>query len=272
MKSILGKRLLTCCLLACVLAALCSPAAAQQPPAPSSSAPPSAAPPAPSRPARDKALSVAFEAKEMAVISAEVPGRVTRIARQMGEDFAKNDLLVELDPAIYKANVLRTASAAQATGKAVAVTNKMRAYQSASSLDEVNAKKEADAATANLEIARKELALTRITAPYPGIVKKVLVREYEWVDKGKPVIEVVNDKVLQANVLMPSTLFGKVKLGQDVSISVVETGTTVSGKVTHVSKVLDPASGTFEVYCEVQNANGAVRSGMTGSLNLGDAR
>ena len=269
MKKVMGKRSLICALLVCILAVVCGVALAQQPPAPSSTQP-SAAPPAPSRPARDKALSVAFEAKEMAVISAEVPGRVVRISRQMGDEFAKNDMLIELDPTIYKANVLRTASAASATGKAVSVTNKMRAYQSASSLDEVNAKKEADAAAANLDIARKELALTKITAPYPGIVKKVLVREYEWVDKGKPVIEVVNDKVLQANVLMPSTLFGKVRQGQEVSISVVETGTTVSGKVTHVSKVLDPASGTFEVYCEVQNPNGAVRSGMTGSLNLGD--
>lgn len=211
-------------------------------------------------------LSVVFEPKDVAVLSAEVPGRVTLISKKLGEPVQQGDVLVELDPAMYKANLQKAQAAASATGSALDMTKKLRGYKSASKLDEINAQKEANTAYANVALAKEELKATKISAPFSGFVQRVVAREHQFVDKGEPVIEVVNDSVIRVRILMPASAYKSMQIGQDFTVAVTETGDTVSGRVTQISHVLDPGSSTFDVYGEVDNAAGVVRSGMTGTL------
>jgi RND family efflux transporter MFP subunit len=211
-------------------------------------------------------LSVVLEAKQQAVLSAEVSAKVERIGKELGQSFAKGELLIQLDEGSYRPNVTKSQAAASAANKNLDVTQKLFEGQSASPLDLENARKEVGMASANVALSQKELAGCRIAAPFAGRVKKVYVREHEWVDKGKPLIEVVDDHLLQARILLPSTLFGKVRVGQEVAVEVVEAGKTVSGRITNVGEVLDPASATFEIYADVPNDADALRSGMTGRL------
>ncbi len=211
-------------------------------------------------------LSVVFEPKEQAVIAAEAPGRVIMVSKEMGEPFAKGDVLVKLDAQQYEANLSRAKASAGATSEALSVTRKLRGYQSASKLDEVNARKEAAAASADLRLAQHEMDATTIEAPFNGFVQRTLVREFEYVEKGQPVVEVVDDSIIRVNILMPASAWKDVRTGQSMTVAVTETGETVPCTITHVSQVLDPGSNTFEVFGEVDNSNKAIRSGMTGTV------
>lgn len=213
-----------------------------------------------------KPLSVVLEAKQQAVLSAEVTAKVEHISKELGQKFAKGELLIQLDEGSYRPNVNKNQAAASAAGKNLEVTQKLFEGKTASPLDLENARKEVGMASANVALSQKELSGCRIYAPFPGRVKKVYAREHELVDKGKPLIEVVDDHLLQARILLPSTLFGKVRVGQDVAVEVVEIDKTVAGTITNVGEVLDPASATFEVYADVPNPGDELRSGMTGRL------
>ncbi|MBF0480317.1 MAG: efflux RND transporter periplasmic adaptor subunit [Desulfovibrionaceae bacterium] len=213
-----------------------------------------------------KPLSAVLEAKQQAVLSAEVTAKVEHIVKELGQKFSKGDLLIALDEGSYRPSVSKNQAAASAANKNFEVTQKLYEGKSASPLDLENARKDVGMASANVALSQKELAGCRIYAPFSGRVKKVYVREYELVDKGKPLIEVVDDHLLQARILLPSTLFGKVHVGQEVSIEVVETGATAAGTITNVGEVLDPASATYEIYADVPNTGDSLRSGMTGRL------
>lgn len=219
---------------------------------------------APAQPS--KPLSAVLEAKQQALLSAEVSAKVDHISKDLGQSFTKGELLIQLDEGSYRPNVNKSQAAASAASKNLDVTQKLFEGKTASPLDLENARKEMGMAAANVQLSQKELAGCKIYAPFSGRVKKVHVREHEWVDKGKPLIEVVDDHLLQARILLPSTLFGKVRVGQEVTIEVVEAGKTVSGRITNVGEVLDPASATFEIYADVENTADALRSGMTGRL------
>jgi multidrug resistance efflux pump len=136
----------------------------------------------------------------------------------------------------------------------------------------ITATRELAVARGKLDIAAYELNACRIEGPYAGRVKRVLVNEHELVERGTPVMEVVDDGVLLAKFLLPSALFRSVQLGQELELTVSETGQTVAMKVSHVAAVLDPASVTFEVYAEVDNSDGNLRAGMNGSLSLSNVR
>jgi multidrug efflux system membrane fusion protein len=122
-------------------------------------------------------------------------------------------------------------------------------------------------AQARFKIAEKDLEGCQVTAPFKGRVEKVLVNQSELVERGRPLIQVIDDGVLRAKFLAPSVAVQAVKPGMTVGIDVNELGRRVTGRVTHVSAVLDPASGTFEVYAEVDNPTGAIKSGMTGQVD-----
>lgn len=154
-------------------------------------------------------------------------------------------------------NARRDATTAQTDCELAAAT---------SAKDLAEAEREQALAQARLEAARDELAACTVTAPYGGRVARVLVHEHEFVQRGMPVIEVVDDTVLRAKFLLPSSLFRDVHVGQVLTLTVVETGETVDVTVAHVAAVLDAASATFEVYAEVDNRAGALRAGMNGWL------
>jgi RND family efflux transporter MFP subunit len=211
-------------------------------------------------------LSVVFEAKQQAVLSSEVTAKVEHISKELGQKIAKGDLLIQLDEGSYRPNVSKNQAAASAASKNLEVTQQLIAGKSASPLDLENARKEVGMAAANVQLSQKELSGCKIYAPFSGRVKKVYAREYELVDKGKPLIEVVDDHLLQARILLPSSLFGKVHIGQSVAIAVNEIDQTTTGTVTNIGQVLDPASATFEIYADVSNTADDLRSGMTGRL------
>jgi multidrug resistance efflux pump len=125
-------------------------------------------------------------------------------------------------------------------------------------------------ARGNREIAADELDACTIEAPYDGRVARVLVNEHELVDRGTPVIEVVDDSVLLARFLLPSSLFRAVRVGQELNLTIDEARENMVVKVSHIAAVLDAASVTFEVYAEVTNPAGKLRAGMNGSLSLSE--
>jgi multidrug resistance efflux pump len=268
----------------------------------------------------DARVTVVFAPRQEAVLAAQVPGRVTHIARELGQAFARGDELVRLDDLVYRVN--RETAAARlawadselarveklaadktrrrhAEAVLAAARAKLTATQSlyddghASHVDLEDAKRDVATAQAELELAeaatvkesaeaRRERAVAQgrlaiaedelggcvVAAPYAGRVSRVLTHNHEWVERGKPLIEIVDDRVLRAKLLLPSRLFRAVQLKQTLTLHVTETGQSVPATVSHIAAVLDPASTTFEVYAEVDNQDGQLRAGMNGWLHL----
>ena len=149
----------------------------------------------------------------------------------------------------------------------VAQTN-CELVESTSREELIGAKRELVVATGKLDIAREQLEACTMAGPWAGRVKRVLVNEHELVQRGTPVIEVIDDRILLAKFLLPSSVFRSVCVGQELRLTVNEVSATVAMKVSHIAAALDPASVTFEVHAEVDNADGRLRAGMNGTVHL----
>jgi RND family efflux transporter MFP subunit len=212
-------------------------------------------------------LSVVLTSRREAVLSAEVRAQVHRVHREFGQSFASGQALIDLDASsFHRLSLERTDVLLEAARKAHAVTAQLFKEKSASIMELEKAKAELAVAEVNRKFSLRNVNVCRIVAPYAGRVEKVFVNEHELVDEGRPLIKIVDDSVLRARIILPSDLFGSLKIGQPMGIMIKETGKEVTAKVSHISAVMDPASATFEVYAEVDNAGGTLRSGMTGRL------
>jgi multidrug efflux system membrane fusion protein len=103
---------------------------------------------------------------------------------------------------------------------------------------------------------------TRITAPIAGIVTGKTVDAGMTVFPGMPLMTVEEEGNYRLEVAAPEALFGRVKSGASLRVSIDGGGGEISGRVVEVAPTVDPASRTFTV--KVDMAAQGLRSGMYG--------
>ncbi|HQR46698.1 MAG TPA: efflux RND transporter periplasmic adaptor subunit [Thermoanaerobaculia bacterium] len=130
---------------------------------------------------------------------------------------------------------------------------------------------------AQVEFERAQLVIDRSVsrAPFDGIVADRYVRlgEKVLVEENKPLFKVVALEPLLARAYVPGASLLKVKVGQDVTVVSKELPEGRStGKVSFVSPILDPGSGSVQVVVRVKRDPGKLlRPGMAVQLQFAAA-
>lgn len=226
------------------------------------------------------------QAKASISAVAETPGIVDTVHVTKGQSVKVGDLLCTLDQgtraaAVAQANAgLEQANASlvqaqldfdtnvELRSKGVAASNTSRAVEVGLSA----AKAAVSSATAGLDNAKAELARTEIKAKVAGIVQDPLATAGSMLGQGQPCATLVKLNPMVFLGQVPESRIGLAKLGLDATITTV-TGTKIQGKVTFISSMADNATRSFPVEIEFDNANMAVRDGVTAEaiVTLGTA-
>lgn len=205
----------------------------------------------------------ALEAHRAATLSAEIGGRVMKIHREMGQPFRKGEALIELNDRVARAMLTSARANLDAASAALAAAGDMYERNTASQTELNDAKRDAAEAEARLESAVRDAEACSIVAPFDGRVVEVFVNEHELVEKGRPLLSLIDDSRLTAKFLFPEEKFDQVKIGDVLDLRVPVAGVSRSARISHIAPVLDPASRTLDVWAAVDNADSALRAGMT---------
>ena len=213
-----------------------------------------------------------IQPKKKVDVSADITGRITRIAVREGDLVQKGQFLLRIDPTIYEANMQR-ANAAMSSSEAGAVQARasrdqsQRALQRTKELHEQNpnlisqeqleqAQTAFDIAEANhtaathlveqaragLQEARDQLAKTHLVAPMTGRVTRLAVEEGEVAVPGTfsretGLLLTISDlSVIQTKVQVDETDVVRLHMGDSVEVTIdAFPDTTFVGRVTKVS-------------------------------------
>src|SRR6266566_28692 len=213
-----------------------------------------------------------IQPKKKVDISADITGRITRIAVREGDLVTKGQFLLQIDPTIYQAN-LQQAEATLASSQAAAVQAKAnrdqaeRALKRTKELRDQNpnlispeqleqaqtafevadanltaAQHQVDQARAAVRSARDNLRKTTLVAPMSGRVTRLPVEEGEVAvpstfSKDIGLLMTISDlSVIQAKVKVDETDVVRLHLGDSVEVSIdAFPDTTFLGRVTKVS-------------------------------------
>jgi len=128
-------------------------------------------------------------------------------------------------------------------------------------------------AKAKLRAAETELDKTRVVAPFNGVVARRYVREGQKVALNDRLFWVTETAPLSVNFTLPQEFVGKLKIGDVVRVSAAGASESqYEGKVTLVSPVVDPSSGTIEVRAQVTGKPADLLPGMTVNVQVPRAR
>ena len=215
-----------------------------------------------------------------AVIPALAESRVMKYNFNEGAKFQSGKILAQLDKTVYKQRLLKI-EASLKEAKASLTFAEKNAKRSKEVFDKgmlghtemEKAALEAEiaeakflSAKASYIVAKRELDLCDIAAPFDGRLVEKLVNEYEYVRTGQPLMKIIDDNQLLAVMHLPSSEKNKIKLGQPMKIKIDETGTSHQGKIYKISGVIDPGSRTFEIKVLLDNKKGSLSAGMSGVL------
>jgi membrane fusion protein, multidrug efflux system len=124
-------------------------------------------------------------------------------------------------------------------------------------------------ALAALQSTQLELEKTRIVAPFDGVVARRYVRQGQKIAMNDRLFWVTATAPLNVRFTLPQEFAGKVKVGDAVQVvPVYEQAARHTAKITLVSPVVDPASGTIELQAQVNGEPKDLRPGMTVNINV----
>jgi RND family efflux transporter MFP subunit len=232
---------------------------------------------------RIRQISGVVQRPERAPVSFEVPGRIERIPVEIGDEFARGDVLAEIDDRPYRLTLSqRSAELAEARSDLrLAEADFARAER----LIEQGAVSEAefDAAESRLESARsrvdtleaivslaeEDLADTRITAPYDGAVAGRLAEPAQQVEPGMPVLEIQSiGEQFEVRVSAPETLVNALQRGQEHAVTVpVLDGAEFTGTVREVGADVTNRNA-YPVVLRIAGGAGMLRAGMTAEVRF----
>lgn len=179
-----------------------------------------------------------------------------------------------------KSGFLQAQVAAQRAEREKTRMAKLKEYGLATQQNLDDAETEAAAATARVEAARAQISAAEgelqqaqahlskgmIRSPMDGVVSYRDVNVGDLAsDTGaaKPLFKIVDNRILNLTVTVPSVEMAAVKVGNPLTFTVdALPDKTFSGKVKFVNPVVDQADRSVKVIAEVENASGELKAGL----------
>jgi len=209
-------------------------------------------------------FTATIEANTVNNIAPAMGGRIRIIHVDVGSRVTKGQTLVTMDAANYSQQETQLATL-------------RRDYERYSELYRVGgvSKQQLDQMKTQLDVAQTALHTTGentgLTSPISGVVS---VRNYDSGDmvSGLPILTIENIDPVKIVVSISESYYSKVTQGMEAKIVVdALEGETFEGTVSLIHPTINPASRTFPVEIEVNNADRRLRPGMFSrvTLNLG---
>ena len=121
------------------------------------------------------------------------------------------------------------------------------------------------AAKAQLQATETRLAKAVIRAPFDGIVANRGVNPGDRVENmgGEPMFRVVDNRILELTVNVPSTSLASLRVGQPIEFTTdAIPGRTFRGQVMFINPTADPVSRSVKVVADVPNEAEELRGGL----------
>ncbi len=202
-----------------------------------------------------------LEAEKEAQVLARASGLVEAIAVEEGDFVVAGAPLLTIDNDEYR---LRLKQAEARTANLRSKFNRLEAMiaEELSTQEEFEAaRSELASAEADESLARLSLSYTMVRAPFTGRITSRLVNLGQNLALNTPLFVIADFEPLLARVHVPIREFKKLRRDQLVDLVLDSNGTRLKGRITLISPVIDPSSGTIKITVEVNEYPAGTRPG-----------
>ncbi|WP_338846531.1 efflux RND transporter periplasmic adaptor subunit [Massilia sp. W12] len=225
--------------------------------------------PQPAAPAaKNDGIRVLIAAEQESTLAAQMSGRVDTLNVQLGASIKAGQPLLRFVCDEQDAHLKMAKAEFQGAQQTYESKLKLQAMQSVAEIEVQQAAAAVEKYKAQIQLYQAQLRLCHINAPFSGRVTKLHVKPHESVNTGQPLIEIVNDRKLKAQLHLPSNWLSWIKPGAPFSMQIDETGKSYEAKLRRLNGKVDAVSQSIEVEGEVVGDTDGLLPGMSGQASF----
>jgi RND family efflux transporter MFP subunit len=156
-------------------------------------------------------------------------------------------------------------SAAEATDKA---NQRLAELNSVGKLEVDLGRAGRQRAVAEVGAQQAVLAKCNISAPFAGRIAEQKVREQQFVQPGQPLLDIIDDSVLELEFLVPSAWLVWLRVGQAFEVEIDETGQRYPARFERIGARVDPVSQSVKVAAAIDGRFPELITGMSGRVRV----
>jgi RND family efflux transporter MFP subunit len=202
------------------------------------------------------------------IFSAGIGAIVEIIAVQEGDIVETGELLLAFDCDDLEASRKQAQAHLDSARATLKVNRELVELNSVGPLEVKLNEAEVDAALGELDLAMAKLKHCEIRAPFSGAITMRAVEQYQFVEEGKEMLELVSRDELEVRMLMPSNSLAWLSQGSQFTMLVEELNRVIHGAIVRIGGAVDPVSLTVPVFGSLDEQQSTLLPGMSGRVEF----
>ena len=184
------------------------------------------------------------------LVSPEVPAKIVRLHIKEGQKVSKGQVIATLDGSTANAQINELEGGMELAKLNFEKQERLWNKNIGSEMQYLQAKNQYEQLQNAIQTAQTQLGKYSLRSPISGTVDEVMANEGEFVGSmtGGPVARIVNLSEIKIVASASETYLGKLKVGQEVSLSFPSIQLNTTEKVSAISNVINPNNRTFSFY------------------------
>ena len=209
--------------------------------------------------------------RETTVVS-QIVGQINRLGGDIGSSINQGAALVNFDCVELDAR-LKMSQAEQTTAREQHEAKvRLQGLNAAGEVEVALAAAAVEKARAQTDLSKAQLRQCVIAAPFSGRIVKLHVRQFQGVNVGQPLVDLVSSGPLKVKLNAPSKWLGWLKPGTRFDVKIDETGKIYPAVVSAVNGRVDAASQSIEIEGRVGGTFNELLAGMSGNARFTQAQ
>lgn len=207
-------------------------------------------------------------AEHDAVVVARSAGTIDGLYAELGDRVGAGQLMARLESTDQTIALAGAEASYESMTRTAARTRLLKKGGGATAADSEQVEFQLRQADVQRRKAQRDVELTRVTAPFAGVVTARLARPRRFVAVGDTLFRVTEPSPLYARVRVPESGARQLRIGDSASVA-AGTGVEYRARIAHAAPFVDPASGTRELVLEILRPGGALLAGSSVTVRLG---
>lgn len=209
-------------------------------------------------------------AEDMVNVSSDMGGRLVRIYVKEGQYVKKGKLIAKVDLESFDKQSEELEKSLELATTAYERQKRLWDQNIGSEMQYLQAKNNKERLEKSLESIAYQSSRANVYAPMSGYVEREYMQQGEIASPGMPIVQLLNSSKLKAVADLPERYLGKIKRGDQVTISIPTLEKEIAGSVSLLGRSIDPANRTFKTEVSVRNKEGILKPNLLIEMKIND--
>lgn len=202
------------------------------------------------------------------LVASAMAGRIVELPWRDGDQVREGEVLARFDCAVQQSRLASAKASLEKRRRIRDVNARLVKLGSVSKLDLYVNEAEVQEAAADVRLMEAMAGRCTLSAPFEGRIVDVQARQWQYSGEGQPLLEMVDDSVLEVEMIVPSAWLAWTRPGHRFAVEVDETGKRYDAEITRLSGRVDAVSRSVKVYGKLLSRSPELMPGMSGRAHI----